>query len=70
MLVDARLHSRLESSHRALGLGEPLRKFDFELCDLMRRRCDPSKDVARQQAYRESVRVVKNNRVIDRQTER
>ena len=65
MLVDARLHSRLESSHRALGLGEPLRKFDFELCDLTRRGCDPSKNVARQQAYSEPVRVVKNNRVID-----
>ena len=70
MLVYARLNPRLESSHRALGFGEPLRKLDFELRDLMRRRCDASKDVARKQAYSEPVRVVKNNRIIDPQAKR
>ena len=30
--VDARLHSRLKRSHRALGFREPLGKLDFELC--------------------------------------
>ena len=69
-LVDARLHSRLERSHGALGFGEPLRKLDLELRDLLRRRCDPGKDVTRQQAQREPVRVVKNDRVVDRQAER
>jgi hypothetical protein len=67
MLVDARLHSRLKSSHRALGFGEPLRKLDFELCDLVRYMCDSGKDVTRQQAQSELVRVVKNDRVGDKQ---
>ena len=48
-LVDAWLDSRLESSHRAPGFGEPLGKLDFELCDLMRYRCHPGQDVTRQQ---------------------
>ena len=69
-LVDARLHSRLKRSHRALGFGEPLRKLDFELCDLLPDRCDSGKDVTRQQAHRELVRVVKNDRVVDRQAKR
>ena len=69
-LVDARLHPRLERSHRALGFGEPLSELDFELCDLVPDRCDPGKDVARQQPQRELVRVVKNDRVVDRQVER
>jgi hypothetical protein len=65
-----RLHSRLKSSHRALGLGELLSKVDFELCDLVRYMCDSSKDVTRQQAQSELVRVVKNDCVVDRQVER
>ena len=58
-----RLHSRLKSTHRALGFGEPLSKLDFKLCDLMRYRCDSGKDVTGQQAQSELVRVVKNDRV-------
>jgi len=69
-LVDARLHSRLKNSHRALSFGELLSKVDFELCDLMRQRCDSGKDVTRQQAQNELVRVVKNDRVIDCQVKR
>jgi hypothetical protein len=65
MLVDAWLHSRLESSHRALGFGEPLSKLDFEPCDLMRHRCHPGQDVTRQQTQSELVRVMKNDRVVD-----
>ena len=70
MLVDARLHSRLQSSHRALGFGEPLRKVDFELRGLVRDRCDSGKDVTGQQSQSEPVRVVKNDRVVDRQVKR
>jgi hypothetical protein len=66
MLVDARLHSGLKSSHRALGFGEPLSKVDFELRGLVRYRCDSSKDVTGQQSQSEPVRVVKNDRVVDR----
>ncbi len=69
-LVDAGLHSRLKSSHRALGSGEPLSKVDFELCHLMRYMCDPGKDVTGQQAQSELVRVVKNDRVVDCQVKR
>src|SRR5919202_1806788 len=59
-LVDARLHSRLESSHRAAGFGEPSSKLDFELCDLMRYRCHAGQDVTRQQAQSELVGVLEN----------
>ena len=69
--VDARLHPRLERGHWAIGFGEPPSDLDFELgACLMRYMRDPSKNVTRQQAHSESVRVVKNNRVIDRQVER
>jgi hypothetical protein len=67
-LVDERPDPRLKRTHRALRFGEPLRKVDFELCDLMRERCDSGKDVARQQAHRELVRVAENDRVVDCQT--
>ena len=70
MFVDARLHSRLQRGHRALGLGEPLRKVDFELRDLVRNRCHSGKDVTGQQSQSELVRVVKNDRVVDRQAKR
>ena len=40
-LLDAWPHSRLKSRHRALRFREPLSKLDFELCDLMRHRCNP-----------------------------
>ena len=64
-LIDAWLHSRLQSSHRAPGFGEPLSKLDFELCDLMRYRCHPGQDVTRQQTHSELVRVMNNDRVVD-----
>ena len=63
-LVDARIHPRLKSSHRAPGSGEPLGKLDFELRDLMRDRGHPGKHVTRQQAQSELVRVMKNDRVV------
>jgi hypothetical protein len=47
-----------------------LSKLDFELCDLMRYRCHPGQDVTRQQTQSELVRIMKNNRVIDRQVKR
>jgi hypothetical protein len=55
---------------RALGDGEPLGKLDLQLCDLMRCRCDSGKDVTRQQAHSEPVRIVKNDRVVDGQERR
>ncbi len=70
MLVDARLHSRLQSSHWALGSGEPESEVDFEPRDLVRHRCDPGKDVTGQQSQGELVRVVENDRVVDRQVKR
>ena len=57
-LIDARLHPRVESGHRAPGLGEPLSKLDLELCDLLRHRCHPGQDVTRQQTQSQLVRVV------------
>jgi hypothetical protein len=36
----------------------------------MRKRCDSGKDVARQQAQSELVRVAENDRVVDVQTKR
>ena len=69
-LVDARRNSRLKTSHRALGFGEPFRELDFELCCLVRARCDPGKDITRPEAQDEPVRFVNNDRVVDRQVER
>ena len=63
--MDAWLHSRLESNHRAPGFREPPSKLDFELCDLMRYRCHPGQDVTRQQTQSEPVRIMKNDRVVD-----
>jgi hypothetical protein len=69
--VDARLHPRLKCSHRAIGFSKPPSNLDFELCAcLMRHVRDPSKNVTRQQAHSEPVRVVQNDRVIDPQVKR
>jgi hypothetical protein len=66
--VDARLHPRLKLGHGASGVGEPPSDLDFELgAWLMRYMRDPSKNVTRQQAHSEPVRVMKDNRVIDPQ---
>ena len=65
MLVDARFDSRLERSDRTRGLGEPSSNGDFETCDLLRHGRDSSEDVTGQQAHRELVRVVNNDRVVD-----
>ncbi len=67
MLVDARLYARLKNTHRALGFSEPLSKLDFELCAPVRHGRNPGNHVARHQAKEKSVRVVKNDRVGDRQ---
>jgi hypothetical protein len=69
-LVDARLHPRLKRSHRAIGFGQPLSKVYFELRNFLSYVCHASKDVTGQQAQREFVRVVKNDRVIDSQVKR
>ena len=66
-LVDAWLHPGLKRGRRAPGLGQQLGKLDFELRDLMLDRCHPGKHVTRPQTQGELVRVMKNDRVIDRQ---
>ncbi len=68
--MDPGLDPRLESSHRAPRSGEPLSKIDFERRDLMRDRCHLGQDIGRKETQRDSVRVVKNNRVVDCQAER
>jgi len=67
MLVYARFYSRRKSGNRSLGLGEPLSKVDFELCNLVPSRSDSCKDVAGQQTQRQLVRVVKQDRIINGQ---
>lgn len=62
--MDAWLHPRIESGHRAAGFGEPLSEVDFELCDLMRHRRHPGHDVTREQTQSDLVRVLKNDRVV------
>jgi hypothetical protein len=69
--VYARLHPRLKLSHRAVGFGEPPSDLDFEICArLMRHMRDSSKNVTRQEANSQPVRVVKNDPVIDPQVKR
>ena len=71
--VDLRIDPRLKRCNWAIGFGESPSYLDFELCFAscrMRHARDPSKNVTRQQAYREPVRVVKNDRVIDPQVKR
>ncbi len=71
MHVDARRDSRVECGDWALGFRESLRKLDFERCArLMHDARDANNDVTRQQAQNDPVRVVKHNRVIDRQAKR
>ncbi len=69
-LVHERLHPRLERSHRAVGLGEPLREVDLELGGSVPRMGNPGKDITGQEAHGEAVRVVHDDRVVDRQAER
>jgi hypothetical protein len=47
-----------------------LSNLDFEPCNLTACMCDSGKDVTREQAHREHVRVVKNDRVADCQVKR
>ena len=69
--VDARLHSRLKRSHRAIGFGEPPSNLNFELCACLTRHVrNPSKNITRQETHSEPVRGVKNDRVIDSQIKR
>ena len=69
--IDTRLHPRIKLGHGAIGFGEPPSDLDLErrACP-MRYRRDPRKHTTGQQAHREAVRVVKNNRVFDLQVQR
>jgi hypothetical protein len=66
-LVDTRLDSTVESHHRAVGLGEPYGKGDFERGVSLPDRCDPGHDIAGHEPYHEVVRVLQNGGVISRQ---
>jgi hypothetical protein len=68
-LIDERLHSTLERSHRALSFGEPSSNLNLEVGDLVSYVRDSSKDITRQKAYTEPVRVVKHDRVVHHQLE-
>ena len=68
-LIDEWLDSRLESGHRASGFDQVLSELDFELGDLMLYRCHPDQNVAGQEAQSQPVRVMKDDRVADRQAE-
>jgi hypothetical protein len=68
--VDTRLHSRLKGNDRASGCCKPSRKLNFKFGQLLATMGDPSNDVTGQQAQRELVRVLKNDRVIDPQAKR
>jgi hypothetical protein len=68
--VDARRHSRIEKRHGTVRCGQPRRDFDFELCGLVRCESHTRKNVGWQQAQREPVRDVKNDRLVDPQSER
>src|SRR5262249_8483988 len=62
--VDARLYSWVEGSDGTPGCCELLCKLDLELGHLVACTGDSSNDVTREQAQRELVRVLKNDRVI------
>jgi hypothetical protein len=62
-LVDTRLHSGLKARHRGLDLTKPLSDLEFGLERLDPPECHSGKDVARQQAQSELVRIVKNPRL-------
>jgi hypothetical protein len=62
--VDTWLHSWIKGNGWASGRCEPLRKLDFELKLLLANIGDPRNDVARQQAQRELVRVLKHDCII------
>src|SRR5262249_38224596 len=69
--VDARLHSRFEFGHRAIGVREPSSDLDFEVrAPLMCVMRDSSKNVTRQQTHSDPVRVLKHNSVLHPQVER
>ena len=68
--VDARRNPGIKASNRALRLGQPLPQLDFEPCCRVRFMGDTRKYVTRQQAQSEPVRVVEDDRVVDRQVKR
>jgi len=69
--IDPRLDPRLRLSYGAIGFGESPSDLEFELrAGMMREVGDASQDITGQQADSESVRVVKNNRVVDPEVKR
>lgn len=70
IFVDAGFDPGVECSDRAIGCSEPPSKLDFELSHVMPDGCNAGKNVTRQQAYRELVRVLEDGRFVDFQTSR
>jgi hypothetical protein len=65
------VHATLKRSYRTLSFRQSSSKLDFELgTRLLHDVCDPSNDIAREQAHNEPVRVLKHNCVTDDQVMR
>jgi len=65
--MDARLHPRVEFSHRASDFCETASNHYFEVVvgGLIRERRNPGENVARGQVYGDAVRVVNDCSIID-----
>ena len=64
--IHAGFDPRLKPTHGTIGVGEPVSNLNFELgVGLMCRRCDPGKNIAGDEAHRDAVRVVNDDRIVD-----
>ncbi len=64
--MDPGLDPRIELGHRRVDVGETAGNLYLELgIGQMPQRCDPGQDIARDQAQRDAVRVVDDDRVVD-----
>ncbi|MBE9499776.1 hypothetical protein IHE61_21215 [Streptomyces sp. GKU 257-1] len=64
--MDSGLHPTFELGHRRVNVGETVGDLYFELgIRQMLQRCDPSQNIARDQAQRDAVRVVDDDRIVD-----
>ena len=64
--IHARLYPRIKLTYRAIGVGQTESDIDFELkTAMMCQRPDPGENIAREQAHRDSVRVVNDDRIGD-----
>ena len=64
--MDPGLDPRIELGHRRVNVGETAGNLYLELgIGQMPQRCDPGQDIARDQAQRDAVRVVDDDRVVN-----